>query len=232
MLIHGDATEEILSIPDASYDLVFLDPDYHDWADLIAKGFLDQALRVLRPNGNIVCFTKQPFDFELRCALQPILRRQIIWSFSNGGAWCSPNLPLISHQLIYWASPSKQPFFQARTGQNYSQSTKAFTRSNKVFGGYNEEGKDFIPSEEGTWMRDHYHFNKPLNGLVFEKPLELVTILLKCLCPANGDVLDPFGGSGTTMRAAASLGMNPTTIERDDAKIQQLNSYIDSRLFL
>ncbi len=231
-IICGDALTEIAKLEDASFDLVFLDPNYDDWSTLLEQGLLNESLRVIKPTGNIICFTKQPFDFELRCAIQPYLRRQIVWSFSNGGAWCSPLLPLISHQMIYWASPNKKPFFQPRTGVQYAETTKSFKRSTKVFGDYEEEGKEFKMSDEGVWMRDHYHYNKPSSGNMFEKPEELIKVLLRCLCPPGGSILDPFGGSGVVMRQAATLNINTTTIEIDQTCVDKMREYVGSRLFL
>lgn len=44
-------------------------------------------------------------------------------------------------------------------------------------------------------------------------PPALVETCLKAGCPEGGEVLDPFGGSGTTAMVAAALGMNATLIE-------------------
>lgn len=47
------------------------------------------------------------------------------------------------------------------------------------------------------------------------KPTKLVEWLLRYLCPQGGTVLDCFLGSGTTLIAAAHLGMNGIGIEKD-----------------
>lgn len=44
-------------------------------------------------------------------------------------------------------------------------------------------------------------------------PVELPLRILKAFCPANGTVLDPFAGSGTTGIAAKSLGLRCILIE-------------------
>ncbi len=47
------------------------------------------------------------------------------------------------------------------------------------------------------------------------KPVALMGWLAKLLCPEGGTVLDPFLGSGTTLVAAAKLGLNGIGIERE-----------------
>jgi len=49
------------------------------------------------------------------------------------------------------------------------------------------------------------------------KPLALMRWVVRLLCPADGLVFDPFGGSGTTAVAAALEGRLCVTIEREPA---------------
>jgi DNA modification methylase len=47
------------------------------------------------------------------------------------------------------------------------------------------------------------------------KPLKLCEWLVRLICPVGGLVLDPFGGSGTTGKAAAEEGRRAIIIERE-----------------
>jgi len=203
VILLGDAQQALDTFPQNHFDLIILDPNYEDWDRLVGDGMIQQVLSVLKDTGNVICFTKQPFDFALRVECHDYLRRQIIWSFSNGGAWVSHKMPLVSFQIIYWLTKSPNFFFNPRTGMAYSANTKSFKRSNKVFGNYKQDGKQFDMSENGTWMRDHYHFEKPSKGNMFEKPIDLLTVFIKCLCPERGLILDPFCGAGTSGVVAA-----------------------------
>jgi site-specific DNA-methyltransferase (adenine-specific) len=49
------------------------------------------------------------------------------------------------------------------------------------------------------------------------KPLDLMAYLCRLVTPPAGIVLDPFMGSGTTIKAALSEGFNAIGIERDPA---------------
>lgn len=196
--IHNqDAFELLTEIQKGSVDLVILDPNYQDWDNLLDRGLLELALDCIKESGNVICFTKQPFDFNLRNRVHKYFRREIVWTFTNGGAWVSNRMPLVSHQKIYHlVKNQKKSFFNERTGVEYSSNTKSFKRSTKVFEDYSEEGKAFVKSKEGVWLRDHLHFNKPHTGKIPSKPPKLLDILIRCYCAPNGIVVDPFAGSG------------------------------------
>jgi site-specific DNA-methyltransferase (adenine-specific) len=221
-IVHADALQYLDCFEPDVFDLVVLDPDYQDWDRLMAAGLLDKVLRVLKPTGNVLCFTKQPFDFNLRTAVAPWFRREIVWTFDNGGAWCSPKMPLISAQKIYWLIKGKDFYFNPRTGQPYQEGTRDFKRKSKVFGDYQAEGRVFKKDAGGVWLRDHLHFNKPNSGKLPAKPQELLDIFVRCFSPDGGTVLDPFAGSGTTIDAADRLGREVFACEIDEERVMAL----------
>lgn len=221
-IVQADAFEYLDTFQPDTFDLIILDPDYQDWEKYIEAGILEKALRILKPTGNVLCFVKQPFDYKLRIACAPWFRREIVWTFENGGAWCSPKMPLISHQKIYWLTKGRGCYFNPRTGLAYSSSTRDFKRKSKVFGDYEAEGRTFQRSEEGTWLRDHLHYNKPNSGKIPAKPQELIDILVRCFSPDGGLVLDPFAGSGTTIHAAEALAREVFACERDEDRVTAL----------
>lgn len=223
-----DALEYIESFNDGVFDLIVLDPDYQDWDELINKGIIDRAMRKLKATGNLLCFTKQPFDYGLRVAVNPYFRREIVWTFENGGAWCSNKMPLISSQKIYWLVKSKDFYFNPRTGVEYSEKTKNFTRKTKVFGDYEADGKHFEKSNDGVWLRDHLHYNKPHSGKIPAKPKELIKILLRCFAPDGGNVLDPFAGGGVIPLTAEEMNMNAFASEiQEERALAILDKYFE-----
>ena len=201
-IYNADCMDAICDVEDESVDLVILDPNYNDWDCLCDRGLICEAVRVMKPTANLLCFTKQPFDFNLRNEIDHIFRREIVWTFCNGGAWVSNRMPLVSTQKIYWCTVSKEFFFNCRTGQPYNEQTRDFKRKSKVFENYEKEGRAFQKSGDGVWLRDHLHFNKPNSGKIPAKPRSLIDILLRCFCPDGGVILDPFVGSGVIESAA------------------------------
>lgn len=221
-----DCMGAFFELDDHSVDLTILDPQYNDWGALCEQGLICQAVRVTKEDGNIILFTKQPFDNELRQEVDHIFRREIIWTFCNGGAWVSNRMPLVSFQKIYWCTLSKDFYFNPRTGVDYNEATKDFKRTTKVFEGYTKQGREFVKSNEGVWLRDHLHYNKPQSGRLPAKPQELIDIIVRCFCPVGGVVLDPFAGSGTSVFAAIKQKKKYIAFEIDESRAKAINDKI------
>lgn len=60
------------------------------------------------------------------------------------------------------------------------------------------------------------------------KPLALMRWLVRLVTPANGVVLDPFGGSGTTAMACAAEGLDFVLIEREAAYVPIIHARVRS----
>lgn len=221
-ILHTDFFNVIDEFEENQFDLIILDPDYQDWGSFLDKGIIQKSVRALKPDGNLICFTKQPFDYDLRIAVEPYFRREIIWSFDNGGAWCSSKMPLISFQKIYWCVKSKDFFFNPRTGIEYSGNTREFKRSSKVFGDYKAEGKQFQKSEDGIWLRDHLHYQKPHAGKIPAKPKELIEILIRCFCKPDGLILDGFAGSGIVEKIAFQNNFEFVAVEINEDRCMNI----------
>lgn len=120
---------------------------------------------------------------------------------------------------------------QQRT--THSDSTKVSGRAKELrdkgfyFLFYNAKGTmpsnvwDILP--EDTQNRDS-HFAP--------YPEELCIMPIKACCPENGVVLDPFSGTGTTMKVAYELGRKSIGIDMSAKYIKQAKKRIEPRLLL
>jgi len=61
-------------------------------------------------------------------------------------------------------------------------------------------------------------------------PEELCVMPIKCTCPLNGIVLDPFSGTGTTMKVAYELGRKSIGIDISEEYNKQARNRITPRL--
>jgi site-specific DNA-methyltransferase (adenine-specific) len=76
---------------------------------------------------------------------------------------------------------------------------------------------DEDPKRCNVFWYDSYRYGQP--GKLdhpTQKPLSLVTRLLKSICPHEGTVIDLFAGSGTTLRAAKDLGRRAIGVEIEE----------------
>ena len=97
-----------------------------------------------------------------------------------------------------WPSAAELCFYAYRPGRNWNYPHKFPWRSNVI-------------------VADAYRFGQP--GKVdhpTQKPLGVVIPLLMASCPIGGIVLDPFVGSGTTLRAAKDLNLRAIGIEIEE----------------
>lgn len=94
------------------------------------------------------------------------------------------------------------------------------TLSSKVTGGYYEDGT-CASNPKGKNPGDVFFINpRPYAEAHFATfPVDLPLKILKCACPPNGIVLDPFFGSGTVGLAAEMLGLRWMGIELNEEYI-------------
>ena len=213
-----DALDTLNSLDDESCDLILLDPFYNEWDSWIEKGLIELAMTKLKDTGNLICFTAQPFDFNLRVHLQESFRRELIWHMPKRPKWVSNQLPLVTHQKVFWAVKTKgENFFQPRTGLEYSPHTVTGNKGHMVFRDFKGKLRPFEKHEDGIWLNDVQVFDKPHNEKrEGAKPLELIEVLIRCLCPIEGKVVDPFGGSGVTCYACQNLGITDALVSDID----------------
>ena len=210
-IIKSDAYELLQSLDNESTDLIILDPNYQDWQEHIENGLIELALSKLKDSGNIILFTKKPYDYELRKYINPYYRNEIIWKYMKTGNWVSKKLPTYTYQNIYWILKNKHiAYFSPRTGMPYSKKTVQGNKGYLVFDGYREKSKDFSNSEDGVWLSDFLHIERRRegNGNIPTKPIKLCQIIVRCFSDKGHLVVDPFCGGGNVAKVAKDEGRN------------------------
>ncbi len=204
---HRDCFELLREVEDKSADLVVLDPNYQDWDDLIAKGLVEESLRVLKPTGNILLFTKKPYDFNLRNKINPFFRNELIWKYKKNGNWYSTRMPIYTYQKIYWCC-HEGFFYNQQTGiPREGEEEQAMLESERdgQFIGYREDEPLYSSGHYrgGQFLKDFLDIpRKRENGTIPTKPTELCQILIRCFSPVGGLVIDPFMGGGNVVLTA------------------------------
>ncbi len=117
-----------------------------------------------------------------------------------------------SDEVVELFPDSKSTKFNATKPNNPETSWKMVSQDYAPQGGYDETG---------SAARFFYcaKTNKDERGLGNShptvKPLALMRYLCKLVTPSNGNLLDPFCGSGSTLVAAKQLGFNAVGIEKE-----------------
>ena len=231
-ILEGECVEVMKSLPDESIDLVFADPPYNlqlggdlhrpdnskvsavdnDWDqiggfddyDLFTWGWLEEARRVLKPNGAIWVIGSYHNIFRVGGILQDAgfwVLNDIIWRKSNPMPNFKGTRFTNAHETLIWAARTKE----GRPTFNYA-AMKALNDGVQMRSDWTLpicSGGERLKGQDGKKAHPT------------QKPEALLHRVLLSTTNPGDVVLDPFFGTGTTGAAAKRLGRHFIGIERD-----------------
>lgn len=220
-----DCIEIMKSIPDGSIDAIITDPPYWStacsWDTIIPfEPMWKELKRIIKPNGAIVLFGKQPFTSLLLMSNVEEFRYELIWEKTR--AWNSMQVckqPSAIHEniLVFY---KKQPTYndlKFRVDEKYIDKRKSI--NNSV---YKSEHYSWVMVRKADdWMR-HPQSILPFNSVwekwmhPTQKPVELIEWLIKSYTNEWEIVLDFTAGSWTTGVACKNTNRNYILIEKDE----------------
>jgi len=215
--ILGDALDELPKMESSSVDLIIADPPYnlgknygnnHDIKGFdeyldFSKNWLREAHRILKQNGTLYVF----MGFRFISYLYDILDRELGMHFSNWIVWhytqgigkkrgFSPR-----HDDILMFSKSKDYIFNLdaiRVPQKY----------------YRERNNMRGANPGDVWQFSHVHYcNGNRQNHPTQKPEGLIERMILASSDEGSVILDPFVGSGTTLRVCQQLNRTGIGIE-------------------
>lgn len=211
----GDCIEGMKALADESVDAVVTDPpynidvaewdnipDYLNWFDR----WLDQAWRLLKPNGTTWVFCSQQYaaNIDLKLQARGRVLNRVIWSYDNGQRQATNQFSM-GYEMAFWAAKGSEWTFNLdamRDGVVWEgKRTKRHPNGHVTVTAPNPLGRRPLD----VWNIPRLTGDNG-NGHPSPKPLALIErCVLACTNP--GDlVLDPFLGSGTTAEACKILG--------------------------
>lgn len=205
-LYHGDATQFLLEQPDRSVDAVITDPPYDARTHAMARtnkgrGHGNRAI-------NFAAFDHAG-QTALFAELGRVTRRWVVSTLATSDAFAfdlDPPPGLVCLRVGVWLKTNPMPQISAdRPGMGWEPicyfhraDTKPFWRGGGKSGNYR------LPSVSGT-------------GHPTSKPLSMVADWVRRFTEPDDLILDPFAGSGTTLRAAKDEGRRAIGVELDEA---------------
>lgn len=237
VFLEGDCIERMRELPDSSVDCIFADPPYNlqlggallrpddtevsavtdDWDkfesvsayDDFTRNWLSEAMRVLKPDGNIWVIGSYHNLFRVGYIMQDMgfwLLNDVVWVKSNPMPNFKGTRLTNAHETLIWAAKSHK--------SKYTFNYHALKSLN--------EGKQlrsdwYLPICSGSERLRDSDGNKVHST---QKPLSLLTRVLLTSTKAGDLVLDPFGGTGTTAAACKLLSRRFLTIERDKSYLE------------
>lgn len=237
-LWQGDCLDLMKEIPDNSVDMIFCDLPYGTtackWDKAIQLDVLwNQYKRIIKSNGAVLLFGKQPFTTDLINSNRKWYRYSWVWlkNIANGylNAKVMPLQVMEDITVFYRHKPIYNP--QIEKGFERKTSKASSKRKCKAAEVYNKAIciKDYDSTER-----------YPINVLYFErdkhktclhptqKPVALLEYLVKTYTDIGGVVLDNCMGSGSTGVACKKLERNFIGIELEEKYFDIAKKRIDS----
>ena len=230
--VRSGITEQVLpSLPEASFDLIYLDPPYGltdgDWDHAPDWSWLGrEAARLLKPTGQVVFHGQGAMAARGVVAFEKFLsyRFEIVWVKATGpdsllhtGILQGAN-PLHSHELIH--------IFRRQDSkvEDLAYNPSAMHRRGEPRGAFMRRGQvpqwgwrrtPSLGDDSGWRYPADVVFSAPnkTGQLYAAKPVDLVRYLVLLLTRPGNLILEPYAGSGTTLLAAYRLGRRSLGIE-------------------
>ncbi len=235
----GDALRLFNKIENSSIDVIIADPPYnlgkdygnnHDLKGLdeyleFTRSWLTESKRVLKPEGTIYIFMGVRFISHLYYILDRelglLFNSWIVWHYTQGLGKTKGFSP--RHDDILMFTKSNKFTFNldsVRVPQKYYRARNNMRGAN--------------PGD--VWKFSHVHYCNPnRQNHPTQKPEGLIERMVLASSNENDVVLDPFSGSGTTLRVCQQLTrhgigfeLNPEYVEMTKTRLNEPFSGFDS----
>lgn len=234
----GDCLELMKEIPDKSIDMILCDLPYGTtrckWDNIIPFSELwGGYLRVVKSNGAIVLFCKQPFTTELIHSNLNLFKYTLVWQKDNH------DNPLMAKKRFLNITEDIAIFYQKQCTYN----PQGIIEINKI----TKQGRGHSLSQKNDRKSEYVQTftNYPRNILTFkrdlpnihptQKPVALLEYLIKTYTNEGETVLDNCMGSGSTGVACINTNRNFIGYELDEKYFEiaekRLNEHIETTIF-
>lgn len=252
---HGDCIEGLKSLGDRCIDLAFADPpfnigytydvyqdnldndEYLSWT----REWMSEIKRVLKDDGTFWLAIGDEYAAELKVLMQRDLgftcRSWVIWYYTFG-VNCTKKFNRSHAHLFHMVKDPKQFTFNA-------DQIRVPSARQLVYADKRANSKGRLPDD--TWVLrpqdlpggfkpddDTWYFPR-VAGTFKERqgfhgcqmPEQLLGRIIRASSNAGDAVLDPFGGSGTTLAVAKKLGRRFLGFELSEDYVQAINSRLE-----
>ena len=214
-LILGDCLEKMNDIPDGSVDMICTDLPYEvlhknnphaQWDRIIPfEPLWEQYERIIKDNGAIVLFAQGMFTAQLMMSNPKLYRYSLVWDkVLKTGFLNSKKMPLRQHEdicVFYKQLPTYNPQMVKCEPhkRNHSKGNGKHREVNRCYGNYVETptiiSDEKFPTSIISIPKEH------INGKSYhptEKPVDLISWLIRTYSNEGDVILDNCIGSGTT----------------------------------
>ncbi len=204
----------------APVNLVLTDPPYgiteNEWDTALNFSEWWPAIWPLC-SGPVVMTASQPFTSDAVSSQRQHFKHEWIWRKNRGSNFANTvREPMKEHESVVVFARDKWTYNPQRQERNGSGADRAQYEVGWNPGGSNY--REFAPRDPSMITADRVpssvqNFNTEVGLHPTQKPLKLMAYIISTYSNPGDTVLDPFAGSGTTLRAAVDLGRKVIGIE-------------------
>ena len=209
-IYHANAVDILPKLLGPQYTL-FLDPPFDEWDKV---PFVEAETTIAFTNW-------QNRDALTRTYKKP--RCELVWHFDDG-RWVSHYGPRLTHEQILIYGSTGEGYVGERTNAKPQKKGTGCVGRDKL------PDRVYVPRERKL-LDSVLHFPRNTGGAMgcWGKPLPLVFQLLEWVDATA--ILDPFMGSGTSLRAAKDLGLPAVGIEIDEKNCEVAAKRLSQEVF-
>ncbi len=217
-IYHGDC-REIMPLLERVPALLITDPPYAETSlpwDQWPSGWLDAIPATTR---ELWCFGSLRMLFARLHEFDAWrFGQEIIWEKQDGSGFATDRFRRVHEYVVQWYRGPWTALHRAVPRVGITTADKSVVRRALGPAHHGERGESVYVDDGQRLMRSvvkvansHGHALHPT-----QKPLGILGPLIEYSCPPSGAVLDPFMGSGSTLRAAKNLGRKAIGIEIEE----------------
>lgn len=232
-IIQGNCIEELKSINDGSIDLIIADPPYNVGKDYgnesdkqrfenylsFTKQWLQECYRVLKTDGTIYVFV----GFKYISYLYQLLEKEMKMNFVNWISWHYTQ----GIGKTKGFSPRHDDILMFSKSEKYVFNLDAIRIPQKFYRKVNNM-RGANPGD--VWEVSHIHYcQKNRQPHPTQKPEALIERMVLASSNEYDTVLDPFSGSGTTLRVCQQLNRKAIGIELNGEYVEQTKERLSEK---
>ena len=229
------------TLKDESINLIFADPpwnvgkeyyvvqdDRHDYLEW-CEHWIKECFRVLKTNGSFYLINTLENSYELYFIMKKygLFQTTIIWFKRVNPTPLKNGFPNIFSPILFFTK-SKLFYFDSLNRIDFELKSKGDCITHQLYNVWLD-----IPKVVSGIFSDEAILDKEQKMVLPNQlPIKLLERIIKCSCPNNGIVLDPFAGTGTTLEASIKLSRNCVGIEIDPKLCCTIKERVFSKRFL
>jgi site-specific DNA-methyltransferase (adenine-specific) len=214
-IYHGDCREVLPSLPPA--DAAIVDPPYGQtslawdrWVDGWPSLIGEPQMWCF---GSLRMFIDHASDFE-----DWHLSQDLTWEKHNGSSFHADRFKRVHESIVHFYRGRWRDIYHATLTVNEATARTVRRKRRPPHTGHIDAGA-YESHDGGPKLMRSVLFAPSCHGYAehpTQKPLDILDPLIRYSVPTGGTVLDPFMGSGSTLRAAKDLGRKAIGVEIDE----------------